>query len=98
MNRGRHKKNNISEVNNTKEYLLLSYNAKDLNKWKYFSLEELKCLIKETSKQQENYIKKVNLSIYERDWCAGRLRGGIDWHLTEEGYSKWYNLMITLRN
>lgn len=92
MNRGRHKKNN------TKKYLLLGYNAKDLNKWKDFTLEELKCLIKETSKQQENYTKKVDLSVYERDWSASQICGGIDWDLTEEGYSKWYNLMIKLKN
>lgn len=73
MNRGRHKKNNISKINNTKKYLLLGYNAKDLNRWKNFTLEELKCLIKETFRQQEEYaqkfnrpIRKVDLSIYER--------------------------------
>lgn len=105
MNRGRHKKNNISRINNTKKYLLLDYNAKDLNKWKDFTLEELKYLIKETSKQQEDYskifnkpLRKVDLSLYERNWSAGRSSGGINWALTKEGHNKWRNLMCKLYN
>lgn len=100
MNRSRHKKNNISKIN-----LLLDYNAKDLNKWKNFTLEELKCLIKETFRQQEEYaqnfnrpIRKCDLSIYERDWCAGRTDGGISWNYTKEGYEEWRNLMEKLCN
>lgn len=99
MNRGRHKKNN------TKKHLLISYNAKDLNKWKNFTLEELKCLIRETFKQQEDYaqrlnrpMRKIDLSIYERDWCTCKMDGGIDWDLTEEGQVKWHNLMLKLYN
>lgn len=98
MNRGRHKKNNISKINNAKKCLLLEYNAKDLNKWKNFTLEELKCLIIETFEQQENFTKKVDLSIYERNWHTGRTNGGIDWYLTKEGYYKWQDLMIKLKN
>lgn len=105
MNRGRHKKNNISKIDNTKKYLLLSYGAKNLDKWKNFTLEELKSLIKETLRQQEDYaqkfgkpVRKCDLSIYERRWSVGRTDGGINWELTKEGHDEWYYLMSKLCN
>lgn len=105
MNRGRHKKNNISKVDNIKKNLLLCYNAKNLDKWKNFTLEELKYLIKETFRQQEYYarmfdkpMRKVDLSIYERYWSTGMTEGGIDWELTKEGYGEWCYLMSKLCN
>lgn len=88
MNRGRHKKNQTR-----KEELLVLNGAKDLRKWKNFTLDEIKWLINETIKQQKEYAQKRNihatsccLSVYENDRGASVRTGGITWENSEKGY------------
>ena len=103
MNRGRHKKNNISKIDNIKKYLLLNYGAKNLDKWKNFTLEEVQWLIDETHRQQQKYAldhgkrqKRCNLSIYEDNCAASKYIGGIRWSDTPIGFDNCEKLMSKL--
>lgn len=98
MNRGRHRKKNIS-----KETFLKHYGARNLEKWKDFTLKELERLVEETLRQQEDYaqkfgrpVRKCDLSLYERRWSIGMTEGGINWELTKEGHNEWCYLMTKL--
>lgn len=88
MNRGRHKKNQTR-----KEELLVLNGAKDLRKWKNFTLDEIKWLINETIKQQREYAQERNihaipccLEIYENNFSTDVRTGGINWENSEKGY------------
>lgn len=98
MNRGRHKKNQAR-----KEELLVLNGAKDLRKWKNFTLDEIKWLINETNKQQREYAQKRNihvipccLEIYENNFSADVRTKGINWENSEKGYTKCRKILCKL--
>lgn len=97
MNRGRHKNGEQER----KKKILLTYGAKNLEKWKHFTLNELEQLITETIKQQvtRNYIlatKFCDLSTYENNYAACRSRGGIDWDKTNKSFYECQNILHKL--
>lgn len=97
MNRGRHKNGEQKR----KKKILLTYGAKNLEKWKHFTINELEWLIEETIKQQatRNYILSTefcDLSIYENDCTACKREGGIDWSETNEGFYKCQKILYKL--
>lgn len=96
-NRGRHKNGEQER----KKKILLTYGAKNLEKWKHFTLNELEWLIKETIKQQASYNYsptngRCNLSIYENDCAACKRSGGINWSETNEGFYKCQKILYKL--
>ena len=98
MNRGRHKKNQAR-----KEELLVLNGAKDLKKWKNFTLDEIKWLINETIEQQREYAQKRNiyaisccLNVYENDFSASVRTGGINWNDSEKGYTECCKILRKL--
>lgn len=99
MNRGRHKNNQAR-----KEELLILNGAKDLKRWKNFTLDEIKWLINETIKQQKEYAQERNicaplccLSIYEDDFYTSVRTGGITWENSEKGYVECLKMLSKLR-
>lgn len=96
-NRGRHKNGEQER----KKKILLTYGAKKLEKWKYFTINELEWLIEETIKQQatRNYILAIefcDLSIYENDYAACRGEGGIDWDKTNKSFYECQKILHKL--
>lgn len=98
MNRGRHKNNQAR-----KEELLVLNGAKDLRKWKNFTLDEIKWLINETIKQQKEYAQERNiyarpccLNVYENDFSACVRTGGITWENSEKGYTECRKMLSKL--
>lgn len=86
-NRGRHKNNEQERKN----ILLRKYGARNLEKWKHLTIDEIEWLIKETIRQQmsRSFIINSNLcdlSIYEKDSGACKRVGGINWDETNIGF------------